>query len=291
MYIFSTPHVITTVLLASFCTLEAVQHNYKNTMQTTQKSTRKRPIALIIGASSGMGRELAKILAPDYDLGLIARRLDRLESLKKELTETTPGCLTHIKQMDVTDLFAMEKLTTFVNEIGGMDLIVISITSYPETHGKPHVTAERLALDVELIGFWKIAYAATAIFKKQGSGHLVGISSIDALRGNPGCPAYSAAKAFVSRYLEGVRNNLHANGFKNIHVTDILPGYVQTESFDASSVKEAYWIATARDAALQIYDAIKNQKKSACITRRWQLIAFLMHHLPDWIFYDILGGL
>lgn len=254
-------------------------------------ATRRRPIAIIVGASSGMGRELAKILAVDYDLGLIARRISRLEALQQEIAQTDPDCTTWVKQLDVSNPRAMEQLANFIDEIGGLDLMVISITSYPDSHGKTPLTAERLTLEVELLGFWKMAYIAAAVFRRQKSGHLVGISSIDALRGNPSCPVYSAAKAFVSRYLEGVRNRFHAQGLDKISVTDVLPGYVQTEGFDASSVKEAYWIASARDASLQIYDAIKTKQKVAYITRRWQLIAVLMHYLPDWVFYDLIGGL
>ena len=253
--------------------------------------TRQRPTAIVVGASSGMGRELAKILARDYNLGLVARRVDRLGALQEEIYKKDPDCLTWVKHLDVTDETAMEQLADFIDEIGGLDLMVISITSFPDLHGKTDLEAEKLTLEVELLGFWKMAYVATEFFMRQGSGHLVGISSVDALRGNPACPIYSAAKAFVSRYLEGTRNRLHSRGLGSIFVTDILPGYVQTEGFDAEHMKGAYWIASARDAALQIYDAINNHQKQAYIIHRWWLIGMLMHHLPDWIFYDIIGGL
>lgn len=255
------------------------------------RGTRQRPTAIVVGASSGMGRELAKILARDYNVGLVARRIDRLKVLQEEIFQKDPACLTWVKHLDVTDADAMEQLVSFINEIGGLDLMVISITSFPDLHDKTDLEAEKLTLEVELLGFWKMAYVATQFFMQQGSGHLVGISSVDALRGNPACPIYSAAKAFVSSYLEGTRNRLHNKKFDSIFVTDILPGYVQTEGFDAEHVKGAYWIATARDAALQIYDAIAAHQKQAYITRRWWLIGMLMHHLPDWLFYDIIGGL
>lgn len=250
-----------------------------------------RPKAIVIGASSGIGRQVAKELAQDYDLLICARRIERLEALQEEIRKTVPYCVTIPKYLDVTDQNAMEQLADFIQELGGLDLIVISITSYPELAGKTRLEAEKKTLDVELLGFWKMAYVATKFFRKQKSGHIVGISSVDALRGNPACPIYSAAKAFVSRYLEGIRNNLHQDGLDNIFVTDILPGYVQTEGFDAEHMKGSYWIASAHDAALQIYDAIKNHDKQAYITRRWALIGMLMHHLPDWLFYDVIGGL
>lgn len=260
-------------------------------VQNNELYANMRPRAIVIGASSGMGCETAKLLARDYDIGLVARRLERLKNVEADIREKTPSCRTWVKQLDVTDPDAMEHLTQFIQEMGGLDLIVISITSYPDLAGKTHLDAEKKTLDVELLGFWKMAYVATNFFRQQKSGHIVGISSIDALRGNPACPIYSAAKAFVSRYLEGIRNTLHQDGLDAIFVTDILPGYVQTEGFDAKHMKGSYWIASAQDAALQICDAIKNYEKKAYITRRWWLIAMLMHHLPDWLFYDIIGGL
>jgi short-subunit dehydrogenase len=70
-----------------------------------------------------------------------------------------------------------------------------------------------------------------------------------------------------------------------------LPGYVQTEGFDASSVPGAYWISTAHDAALQIIDAINAKQKQVFISHRWWIIGWLMNHLPDWLYFDIIGGL
>ncbi|HBL98364.1 TPA: hypothetical protein DDZ86_01830 [Candidatus Dependentiae bacterium] len=250
-----------------------------------------RQKALVIGASSGIGRQVAQLLARDYDVGLVSRRLAVLEAVQDEIKSAIPDSKTWVRSIDVSADNAMEELSNFIGEMGGLSLIVISVTSYPDTQGKPCLATDRATLNVELLGFWKMAYVAMEVFKKQGFGHLVGISSVDALRGNPACPIYSAAKAFVSRYLEGVRNSLRMQSYKNIFVTDVLPGYVQTEGFDACNMPGAYWIASAHDAAVQICDAIKGHEKRVFITRRWWIIGWLMNHLPDWLFYDVIGGL
>ncbi len=248
--------------------------------------------ALVIGASSGIGHEVAKELAiRGYNVGLASRRIERLKEVQNEIKMMSPDCVTWAKQLDVTDDNAVKNLENIINEMGRLDLVVISITSFPDTQGKSEQEMNQKCLEVELIGFWKMANYALEYFKKQGTGHIVGISSVDALRGNPYCPMYSAAKAFVSRYLEGIRNQLHKEKLNAIYVTDVLPGYVQTEGFDASMVPGAYWISTAYDAALQIVDAIGAKQKQVFITHRWWVIGWLMNHLPDWLYFDVIGGL
>lgn len=250
------------------------------------------PRAIVVGASSGIGRALCHVLANHgYDIALVARREHLLLTLQAELAQTCPGTKTWVKTIDVTDEKAEDAFKNLLLETGPIDLVVISITSFPELASLPETAVEGRILNVELLGFWKIAHIALDHFIAKKSGHLVGISSVDALRGNPACPMYSAAKAFVSMYLEGVRNRLHQLGFSSISITDILPGYVQTEGFDALNTPGAYWIATAQDAASQIYDAIEQKKKQAFITKRWWIIGLLMKHLPDWLFYDVIGGL
>lgn len=248
--------------------------------------------ALVIGASSGIGREIVKELATrGYDVGLASRRIERLKEVQNDIKKLSPNSTTWAKQLDVTDNNAIKNLEDFINEMGGLDLIVISITSFPDTRGKAPQEVDQKCIDVELLGFWKMANCALEYFKKQGTGHVVGISSVDALRGNPYCPMYSAAKAFISRYLEGIRNQLHQEKLDAIYITDVLPGYVQTEGFDASNVPGAYWISTARDAALQIVDAIDTKQKQVFISHRWWLVGWLMNHLPDWLYFDVIGGL
>lgn len=119
-------------------------------------------------------------------------------------------------------------------------------------------------------------------FFQQDHGHLVGISSIAALRGIPGAPIYSASKAFVSNYLEGLRAYAH-NHKKNITVTTIEPGFVDTAMCKAES---GFWCATPKKAAEQIY-AIEKKKTHAYITRRWRLVAWLFKILPDCLFYTL----
>lgn len=270
----------TGVLVAIVWTICAIAANAQAPVEPVA-----RPKAIVIGATSGIGRQTAKELAANYDVGLVGRRLELLQSLQSEIASKT-----YIKQIDVS-VFpnCVNLLKELITEMGGLDLIVISISSFNDTNILGSLEKDMAILSVDLTGFWYMANTAIEFFQKQGSGHLVGISSVDALRGNAGCPVYSAAKAFVSRYLEGIRNKMMLMELP-IYVTDILPGYVQTETFDCTKIPQAYWVATAQEAAKGIYRAIKLKKKRAYITGRWAIIGFLMHHLPD-VVYNAIGGL
>jgi short-subunit dehydrogenase len=122
-----------------------------------------------------------------------------------------------------------------------------------------------------------MANVAFKHFLEQSSGHLVGISSIAALRGSGATPAYNASKAFVSNYLEGLRQK--ASKLKlPITVTDIQPGLVDTAMAQGEGL---FWIAPPEIAARQIFDTIKSRRKRAYITKRWRLIAWLLKAMPD----------
>lgn len=236
--------------------------------------------AIVVGATSGMGRAVAKLLAKDgYVLGLVGRRVNLLESLQKEI-----GTESYIKQIDASDhKNASNLLQELIDQMGGLDMMLISISSFVDTGFDNSWESNKRIIDVDIAGFWTMAHTAVAYFEKQKSGHLVGISSIDGLRGSASCPVFSAAKAFVSRYLEGIRNRMIQKNIP-IDVTDIVPGWVNVEHTVFSEFPGTYWVSSKEDAASQIFYAIKAKKKIAYITKRWKLIALLLAIVPDAIY-------
>ena len=231
--------------------------------------------AIIIGATSGIGRELAKILSlNNYVVGMAGRRTELLSNLQKEI----PG--SYIKRIDVAESEeAITLLKELIQEMGGMDLIVISSGVgfiNPELDWKQ----EKETIDVNISGFATIANAAFKYFSNQGLGHIVGISSIAAIRGSGEAPAYNASKAFVSNYLEGLRQKASKSGIAII-VTEIQPGFVNTAMAKGEGL---FWVSPPEKAARQIFKAINNKKKHAYITKRWRIIAWLLKVIPDWIY-------
>jgi short-subunit dehydrogenase len=232
--------------------------------------------AIVIGASSGIGRELAKILSRnEYVVGVMARRVQLLEELHSEAEGTFV-----VREIDVADAeSAMEILDKFINEMDGVELIVISAGTGEINHSLSW-PLENQAIKTNVSGFTALVSVTMHHFMKRGFGHLVGISSIAALRGGRESPAYNASKAFESNYLEGLRQKVGKSGLP-ITITDIKPGFVNTAMAKGDGI---FWAAEPDKAAKQIYNVIKRRKSSAYITRRWKLVAWLMKLLPGFIY-------
>jgi short-subunit dehydrogenase len=232
--------------------------------------------AIVIGASSGIGRELAKKLSQDgYVVGVMARRKHLLEELSKEIQSEI-----FIQEIDVADAeSAMGILSTFINQMGGIDIVVISAGT-GEINNDLNWQVENETIKTNVIGFTALANVAIHHFTEKGSGHLVCISSIAALRGGRESPAYNASKAFETNYMEGLRQKISKLQLP-ITVTDVKPGFVKTAMAKGEGI---FWAAPAEKAAKQIYDAIKRKTSSVYVTRRWRLIAWILKAMPDRIY-------
>ena len=228
--------------------------------------------ALIIGASSGIGRCLAVQLSDrGYELGLVARREPLLRDLARELPTRT-----EVAALDVTDLEVVSRrLPVVIHALGRLDLYIYCAGTghlNPDLSAEPEL--ETIAVNVQ--GFVNATVLVARVFEQQGQGHIVGISSIAGLRGGHAAPAYGASKAFMSNYLEALYVR-YARAGQRIAVTDVQPGFVDT-AMARSSVK--FWVASPEKASRQIIDAILARKRKVYVTRRWQLYAWLMRVLP-----------
>ena len=226
--------------------------------------------AIVFGATSGIGKELAKLLVNDgYRVAVTGRREDRL----KEMQTGNPKYI--IKKHDVTHLEDSERIfQELVSELGTIDLIVYSSgMTQPNYHLEWN--RELPTLEVNVIGAVKIYGLAYNLFHQQGFGHLVGISSVAGVRGNRHVPAYFASKAFQNNYLESLW--MKAKRSKaDIFITDVAPGFVDTKM----ALGDTFGMASVEKATKQIYAAIKRKKKKVYITKRWRFIAGLMRILP-----------
>ena len=231
---------------------------------------------IIVGATSGIGKELAKLYSLNkYEVGLIGRRTELLDALALEL-QTKSLKLT----LDVTKTEnAIHSIEKLIQDMHGVDLIIISA-------GTGHLNdvldwnKEKETIDTNILGFSAVANTAMHYFMKKGSGHLVGISSIAGIRGSNIAPAYNASKAFMSNYMEGLRTKISKKNIP-ITITDIQPGLVDTAMAKGDGL---FWVAPPEKAAAQIYKAIKKKKKKAYITKRWAIIALLLKIMPEFVY-------
>lgn len=231
--------------------------------------------AIVIGATSGLGKALAGLLVEnDYQVGITGRRVNLLEEIKT----TSPNSFL-IKPFDIKETQNIPQyLNDLTQELGGLDLLIIS-SGTGDLNEKLDFEIEKRTNDTNVNGFTAIADWTFNLFQEQKHGQLVAISSIAGLRGNHLAPSYSASKAYQINYLESLR--IKASKLKlPIFITDIRPGFVNTDMAKGDGL---FWVAPVDKASFQIYNAIIKKKKIAYITKRWGMLAWIMKSLPNWV--------
>jgi short-subunit dehydrogenase len=233
--------------------------------------------AIVIGATSGIGEGLAKILTDNqYKVGITGRRTELLETLKSQKPQDY-----FISSFDVSDTEIIEeKLSALVSELGGLDLLVLC-SGTGDLNETLDFSIEKRTIDTNVLGFTCVADWAVNYFEKQQSGHLVAISSVAGLRGNGIAPSYSASKAYQINYLEGLRQKAYKLKTQ-ILITDIRPGFVDTEMAKGEG---QFWVAPVEKASKQIFHAIQKKNKVVYLTKRWRLIGIILKRIPR-VIYD-----
>lgn len=241
--------------------------------------------AIIIGASSGIGRELAKLFAQNnWRVGITGRRKELLDSLQAEFPDHI-----YTSAFDVTGDDNIPHVQHLIKELGGLDLII-----YNSGYGEPSATLdwqiEKQTVQTNVNGFIEIINYAFNYFVERGRGQIAGISSIASVHGNSWAPAYSASKAFMSNYLEGLHMKVARMPGKegselDMSITDIQPGFIKTKMAKGN---KQFWISPVDKAVKQIFKAIQQKKRKAYITRRWWIIAKLINNLPYWLLKRIM---
>jgi short-subunit dehydrogenase len=236
---------------------------------------------LIVGGSSGLGRQLA-ILYTQHGatVGVIARRDQLLAELKNEFPSI------HIQQADIALSSIIEKFGRLVAEMKGLDIVIIAASVIHFNKELAH-EPENATVQVNVQGFMQVIDTAWTYLKSTGGGQIVGITSIAAVRGNQLAPAYHASKAFQSIYLESLRVRA-AHEKNNIWVTELIPGYMKT---DMGKGDRMFWVAKVEKAAKQSFRAINNKRKRAFITKRWWLIWQFQKVLPIFIYVWLVKGI
>ena len=239
---------------------------------------------IIVGASSGIGKELAtRYVDSGWLVGITGRRSELLNQIRHEY----PGQV-FIECFDVTADDNITHIQSLIEKLGGLDLLI-----YNSGFGDPSLTLEwqldKITFETNVKGFIEIVHYSFNYFVKQGHGHVAATSSLASIRGNSWAPAYSASKAFMSVYMEGLHMKAKKMARKNrskqtVFITDIQPGFVNTK---LAKGNRQFWVAPVEKVAKQIQQAIEKKKWRVYITRRWWLIAQLMKWAPGWLYHRI----
>lgn len=229
---------------------------------------------IIIGATSGIGYEVAKIyLQSGWRVGVAGRRKDMLE----EFRSTAPDKI-EIQSLDVTCEDAPEKLHQLIQKLGGMDLFLLSAGIGSQNRGlKPEI--ETKTAQTNVLGFIRMVTAAFHYFKEEGGGQLAVVSSIAGTKGLGVAPAYSATKRFQNTYIDSLAQLSNMQKL-NIKFTDIRPGFVETDLLRAGT----YPLVMKPDrVASQIVKALKKEKRVVIIDTLYAVIVFFWRLIPRWL--------
>lgn len=243
--------------------------------------------AIVMGATSGIGQEVARLLAANgYEVGIAGRREERLV----KMAQTTPGIVAH-RQIDVAKEDAPTELHKLIEELGGMDL-------YFHSSG---IGWENVALDTDKelktvetngMGFVRMVSAAYNWFAEQGAeeagqrasgkerkARIACITSIARTRGLGAAPAYSATKRMQAHYLECLSQQARMRHL-NIGITDIRPGFVATDLIAGSHFPLQL---KAEDVARTIVRAIERGSEVVTIDWRYRLLVAAWQLIPRWL--------
>ncbi|MCL1049081.1 SDR family oxidoreductase [Shewanella abyssi] len=240
-----------------------------------------RKTILITGASSGLGRGMALEFAKmGRDLALCARRIDRLEALKRELEQLNPSIGVSIKSLDVTEhQQVFDVFDEFNQELGSIDRVIINAgMGKGASIGTGHFEANKQTAETNFIGLLAQAEAAMLIFRKQNSGHLVTISSVSAVRGfRRAMTVYAATKAAVTSLSEGIRIDVMHTP---ISVSCIHPGFIRSEINE--QVEKVPFIVDTDVGCRAMVKAIEAEKANSFVPSwPWSLLHWVLRVLPD----------
>ena len=233
-----------------------------------------------MGATSGIGQEVAKLLAANgYEVGIAGRREERLV----QMAQATPGIVAH-RQIDVTKEDAPTELHKLIEELGGMDLYFHSSgIGWENVSLDPD--KELKTVETNAMGFVRMVSAAYNRFaeqrasSKERKARIACITSIARTRGLGASPAYSATKRMQAHYLEGLSQQARMRHL-NIDITDIRPGFVATDLIAGSHFPLQL---KAEDVARTIVRAIEQEREVVTIDWRYRLLVAAWQLIPRWL--------
>lgn len=231
--------------------------------------------AIIIGATSGIGQEVAGILVQQgWRIGIAGRREEVLRSMQ----QANPQQI-EIQHLDVTKENAVLHLTELIDRLGGMDLFFLSSgVGYQNRNLEPEIELNTARTNVE--GFTRMVDTAFSYFKNNGGGHLAVISSIAGTKGLGVAPAYSATKRFQNTYIDALEQLAHLQKL-NIHFTDIRPGFVATDLLNDG--KHYPMLMKTDQVGRDIVRALHRKQRVAIIDGRYCILVFFWRMIPRWI--------
>lgn len=233
--------------------------------------------AIIVGATSGIGLEVAKVLAKKgWLVGIAGRRQELLEQIQQEHQN-----IVATEQIDVTQSDAPDHLQTLIENLGGMDLYFHS-SGIGYQNVELDMERELATVETNAVGMTRMVGAAFHYFEAHPGqkGQIAVISSIAGTKGLGAAPAYSATKRYVNHYLECLTQLCHIRRLRHISIHDIRPGFVRTALISGSNYPLQL---DAAKVAQQIVKKLEQRRATITIDWRYRLLVFFWRLIPRWL--------
>lgn len=231
--------------------------------------------AVIVGASSGMGLELARILlGQGWSVGLAARHTEPFAALQQQYPDRVA-----FAAIDITQEGADVQLQQLIESLGGMELY-LHVAGIGYNNMALDADKEMRTVATNALGFTRMVGAAYRYFAAKGQGHIAAISSIAGTKGLGAAPAYSATKAMQATYLQALEQQAHMRHL-SIRFTDIRPGFVRTGLLDDG--KRYPMLMNPHKVAEVIVSAIRHERHVVIIDWRYRILTALWRRVPRWL--------
>lgn len=253
--------------------------------------------ALVTGASSGIGRSFAELLASKgYDVVLVARRRDRLERLRENLS-TAHGVRAEVLCVDLADLDASRTITSELDRLGLTVDFLVNNAGYSVLGRYGDVPWERQEAYLRVLGtsVLELTRALLPAMVEKGWGRIVNVTSVSAyLSGSPGQTLYAPIKAMVHKFSESVALEY---GHQGIVCTSAAPGPTATRFLEASGAGESARAGRVLRAMVMSPDAFASDAYHACMRGRRVVVpglhnkvwTFALVHAPARVRYAMCG--
>lgn len=234
---------------------------------------------LIVGATSDIGRAIARRLARDgCALQLAARNAEDLAREVRDMRARTAGAVT-AHRCDVLDADGGTSLIDALDPLPDVAVCVVGLTGDQKAAQRDGAVAERI-MRTNYVGPALLTAALAERFEQRGSGVLAGVSSVAGDRGRASNYVYGSAKAGLSAFLSGLRNRLAGSG---VHVVTVKPGYVRTRMTDGMDLPPRL-TAEPAEVARAVVRAIRRRRDVVYVRRIWRVIMLVVRVLPEWLF-------
>jgi short-subunit dehydrogenase len=244
-------------------------------------------VVLLTGAAHGIGRATAgALVARGFRLGLIDRDERALAELAGAMEREGVGASIAAEPADVSDGPALAATVERIERRVGPTDVLVACAGVGRLASTLDLDLEgfRQMLDVNVLGVARTIEAVLPGMVARGAGHLVGISSVAGFRGLPWMPGYSASKAALTTYLEGLRPMLKRRG---VTITTVYPGFVRTAMTADTPFRRPVPMLEPEQAAKYLVRAVVRRPRDLVFPPSTALGMGLLRRLPtalfDWL--------